>query len=69
MHHPTDRIAPTMAFVIPIVEHSLEQEIAQWVHHEGSILQYECQSKKPAFYPHPLPPSLFPHPLFSVTDR
>ena len=33
MHHPTDRIAHTMAFVIPLVE----QEIAQWVHHEGLI--------------------------------
>ena len=26
-----------MAFVTPVVEHWLEQEIAQWVHHEGSI--------------------------------
>ena len=26
-----------MAFVIPVVEHWLEQEIAQWVYHEGSI--------------------------------
>ena len=33
MHHPTDRIAHTMAFVTPVVEHWLEQEIAQWVHH------------------------------------
>ena len=32
MHHPTDRIIHTMAFVIPVVEHWLEQEIAQWVH-------------------------------------
>ena len=31
MHHPTDRIAHTMAFVIPVVEHWLEREIAQWV--------------------------------------
>ena len=37
MHHPTDRIAHTMAFVTPVVEHWLEQEIALWVHHEGSI--------------------------------
>ena len=36
MHHPTDRIAHT-AFVTPVVEHWLEREIAQWVHHEGSI--------------------------------
>ena len=39
MHHPTDRIAHTMAFVTPVMEHWLEREIAQWVHHEGSIQQ------------------------------
>ena len=32
MHHPTDRIAHTTAFVTPVVEHRLEREIAQWVH-------------------------------------
>ena len=32
MHHPTDRIAHTTALVTPVVEHWLEQEIAQWVH-------------------------------------
>ena len=32
MHHPTDRIAHTKAFVTPVVEHWLEREIAQWVH-------------------------------------
>ena len=37
MHHPTDWIAHTTVFVIPVVEHWLEQEIAQWVHHEKSI--------------------------------
>ena len=31
MHHPTDRISHTTAFVTPVVEHWLEQEIAQWV--------------------------------------
>ena len=31
MHHPTDRIAHTTDFVIPVVEHWLEREIAQWV--------------------------------------
>ena len=36
MHHPTDRITHTTAFVTPVVEHWLEREIAQWVHHEGS---------------------------------
>ena len=39
MHHPTGRIAHTTAFVILTVEHWLEREIAQWVHHKGSILQ------------------------------
>ena len=32
MHHPTDRIAHTTAFVTPVVEHWLEREIAQWAH-------------------------------------
>ena len=31
MHHPTDRIIHTTAFVTPVVEHWLEREIAQWV--------------------------------------
>ena len=29
MHHPTDRIAHTMAIVTPVVEPWLEQEIGQ----------------------------------------
>ena len=37
MHHPIERIPHTMAFVTPVVEHWLEREIAQWVHHDGSI--------------------------------
>ena len=37
MHHPTERIAHTTAFGTPVVEHWLEREIAQWVHHEGLI--------------------------------
>ena len=32
MHHPTDRITHTTAFVAPVVEHWLEREKAQWVH-------------------------------------
>ena len=32
MHHPTDRITHTTAFVTTVVEHWLEREIAQWVH-------------------------------------
>ena len=49
MHHPTDRIIHTTAFVAPVVEHWLEREIAQWVrpikdrsddpsHHERTLL-------------------------------
>ena len=48
MHHPTNRIAHTTAFVTPVVEHWLEREIAQWVamkdrsddpsHHERTLL-------------------------------
>ena len=34
-----DRMTHTTAFVTPVVEHWLEREIAQWVHHEGSIRQ------------------------------
>ena len=30
MLHPTNRIAHTMAFVTPVMEHWLEREIAQW---------------------------------------
>ena len=37
MDHPTDRITHTTAFVTPLVEHWLERELAQCVHHEGSI--------------------------------
>ena len=37
MHHSTDRIIHTTAFVTRVVEHWLELEIAQWVHDEGSI--------------------------------
>ena len=39
MRHPTDRIAHTTDFVTPVMEHWLEQKIAQWVHHGGSIRQ------------------------------
>ena len=32
MHHPTDRITHTTAFVTPVMEHWLKREIAQLVH-------------------------------------
>ena len=31
MHHPTDRLTHTTAFVTPVVELWLQREIAQWV--------------------------------------
>ena len=39
MHHPTDKIAHTTAFVTPVVEHWLERKVTKWVRHEGSIRQ------------------------------
>ena len=37
MNHPTDSTAHSTAFVMPVVEHLLEREIAQWVHHQESM--------------------------------
>ena len=37
MHHPRDRITHTTEFDIAVVDHWLKREIAQCVHHEGSI--------------------------------
>ena len=36
-HDFTNKITHTMAFDTPVMEHWLEQEIAQWVHDESSI--------------------------------
>ena len=41
MHHPTDRITHTTAFVTPFMEHWLEREIAQWVHIINQIQKKE----------------------------
>ena len=38
MHHPTDKIAYTMAFVTPVMEHWLEQEIDMREMPRGSLL-------------------------------
>ena len=57
MHHPTDRTAHTTTFVTPVVEHWLEQEIAQWVHpmkdrsddplhHEQTLLPWSLHALK-----------------------
>ena len=37
MDHPTDKIAHAMTLVTSVMKQLLEREIAQWVHHEGSI--------------------------------
>ena len=34
MHHPTDMLVHTTAFVTPVVEHWLKLTIAQCVHHD-----------------------------------
>ena len=36
MHHATNEVVHTTTFVIPVVEHWLEQKIALRVHHEES---------------------------------
>ena len=36
MHHLTDRITYSTAFITPVAEHWREREIAQWVRYEGS---------------------------------
>ena len=40
----SDRIAHTTAFITPVVEHWVEREIAQWVHHERT-LYHEAASR------------------------
>ena len=35
LHHVTERIVHTTAFLIPVLERWLDREIAHWVHHEG----------------------------------
>ena len=46
MHQPTHRITHRIAFVTPVMEHWLEQEIAQWVDHEGSIQRTNALTKE-----------------------
>ena len=46
MHHPTDRIAHTMVFVIPVVKHWLEREIAQWVHSMKDPMTHRTMSER-----------------------
>ena len=45
MHHPTDRIAHTTAFVTPVVEHWLEREITLErlaLETKHSLVRYWC---------------------------
>ena len=42
--YSTYMIAHITSFVTPVVEHWLEQEKAQWVHHEGLIQMLLSQS-------------------------
>ena len=42
MHHPTDRITHTTAFVTPVVEHWLERELTQWVQHMQFTRLWSC---------------------------
>ena len=54
MHHSTDRISHIMMFVIPVVEHWLEQEIAQWVQHRdrsNNLLHHEQMFYQGMYYP------------------
>ena len=48
MHHPTDRITHTMAFVTRVVEHWLEREIAQWMQITESEQKIHNASLKPS---------------------
>ena len=50
MHHPTDRITHTTAFVTPVVVHWQEREIAQWVH------LMKDRSDDPSYHERPLLP-------------
>ena len=43
MHHPTDSMVCTTSFVIPVVEHWLKWEVAQW-DQSGDLLQHEQMS-------------------------
>ena len=62
MHHPTDRIAHTTAFVTPVVEHWLERQIAhyQLSYPKGSLVRFN--HRPPAYQWVALPPGYSRHP-------
>ena len=51
MHHSTDRITHTTAFVTPVVEHWLEREIAQWDQTNNATRQSCRNNNKQSWYP------------------
>ena len=57
MHHPTDRIAHTTAFVTPVVEHWLEREIARLYGVRHMVKDHSDSEKENLLPPHRL---LFP---------
>ena len=46
MHHPTDRITHTTAFVTPVVDHWLEREIPQWVRPMKGSIRYRSHHER-----------------------
>ena len=69
MQHPTDRTAQTTALVIPIMEHWLEREIAQWVHHEGLIPGPITPWADALPWNHVSPPLLFLECMFGCSSK
>ena len=50
IYAPSHGVADIMAFITPVVEQRLEQEIAQWVHHEEQFVRavsYSCLESQP----------------------
>ena len=41
MHHPTDRMTHTTAFVTPVVDHWLEREIVSGAQHQPPTADYD----------------------------
>ena len=54
MHHPTDKLAHTMAFVTPVVEHWLEQEIAELYGIEHMVKDHSDSERGNLLLPHGL---------------
>ena len=54
MHHPTDRIAHTTAFVTPVVQHWLEREIARLYGVKHTVKDHSDSEKANPMPPHRL---------------